>query len=74
MAFNFTDDPIADYDRYLEEQEEQLNNLPLCECCGQPIQQEEAVYYNDQWCCEDCEDEFWRTIREDFLEKVNAYD
>ena len=49
MAFYRTDDPLYDFDRYDAEQESRLEELPICECCGKPIQQERAVYYNDQW-------------------------
>lgn len=52
------------------EQEAGLDNLPLCECCNQPIQQEKAVYYNDQWFCEDCEDEAWAATKFDFMEST----
>lgn len=68
----FTDNPVADAERYAAEQEEELEKLPICECCGEPIHQEKAIYYNDQWCCEDCEHDFWQNIRDDFLESVNA--
>lgn len=68
----YSDEPVLDAMRHDAEQEEKLNRLPLCECCGEPIQQEKAMYYCDQWCCEDCEDTFWLSIREDFLEKVDA--
>lgn len=68
----WTDDPVVDAERHDSDQEEKLKMLPLCECCGNPIQQEKAVYYNDQWCCEDCEEIFWLGIREDFLESVTA--
>lgn len=67
----FTDDPIRDFLRYDAEQEEKLANLPECTICGNPIQQEKAVYYNDQWCCEKCESDFWQGIRDDFLENVD---
>lgn len=66
----FTDNPVADAERYAAEQEEELEKLPICECCGEPIQQEKAIYYNDQWCCEDCEYDFWSNIRQDFLEDI----
>lgn len=66
----WTDDPVLDAERYFEQQDERLNVLPVCEVCGEPIQQEKAVYYNDQWCCEDCESDFWNDIRSDFLESV----
>lgn len=68
----FTDDPIADFERNEAEKEEWLMKLPTCSCCGEPIQQEKAVYYNDQWCCKDCESDFWQDIREDFLESVDV--
>lgn len=70
----WTDDPIADFDRWQAEQEEELEKLPICECCGQPIQQEYAVYYNNQWCCEDCESDFWNDIRDDFTVRVDEDD
>lgn len=71
MAFYRTDDPLYDFDRYDAEQESRIEELPICECCGNPIQQERAVYYNDQWCCEECEHDFWQDIREDFLERTD---
>ena len=67
----YTDDPTADFEVYDAEQERKLDKLPVCECCGEPIQQEKAIYYNDQWCCEDCEREFWQSIRDDFLERID---
>lgn len=71
LLMYYTDNPVMDAERHMQDQDEQLEKLPVCECCGEPIQQEKAVYYNDQWCCEDCEDEFWRSIREDFLERTD---
>lgn len=69
-----TDDPIADAERYAAEQDRRLDKLPVCECCGKSIQQERAVYYNNQWCCEECEYDFWHDIRDDFLEGVDVND
>lgn len=48
----------------------QIDELPLCEVCGQPIMQGEAIYYNDCWYCEECENEAWAVIRGDFLEST----
>lgn len=68
---------IDNYDLFLmheraqaAELEADLDECPVCECCGEPIQQDQAIYYNDQWCCEDCEDVFWKGIRFDFLEST----
>lgn len=66
----FTGDPSGDYARYDAEMEDRLKMLPVCDCCGEHIQQEKAIYYNGQWCCEECESDFWQDIREDFLESV----
>ncbi len=66
----WTNDPVADFERYDAEQERKLARLPLCSCCKEPIQQEKAVWYNDQWCCEECESDFWQNIRKDFLENT----
>lgn len=68
----YTDDPLSDFTRYDTDQERRLDKLPVCACCGEAIQQEKAVYYNDQWCCEDCESDFWQDIRDDFLERIDA--
>lgn len=58
------------WEQHDNEQEKQLEKLPVCDKCKLPIQQEKAIYYNDQWICEECESDFWDEIREDFLEVV----
>ena len=50
----FTDDPIADYNRWSREQEEQLKKLPKCHVCGEPIQDDYAVCIDDNWYCDNC--------------------
>ena len=52
------------------EQEAWLETLPVCKCCGHPIQQEEAVCIDGDWYCEYCEDEAWERLRKDFLENI----
>lgn len=69
-----TNDPIHDFLIRDAEQEEAASRLPECSCCGSTIYESHAIYYNGQWCCENCEYEFWQDIRDDFLEKVDAYD
>lgn len=74
------------WERHDREQEKWLDSLPVCDKCKRPIQQDKAVYYNDQWICEDCEEEFaeeikdelfeelfdrfWSELRKDYLERV----
>ena len=49
------------WDAHDREMERKLENLPLCECCGNPIQQDTAVRINGDCYCDDCLDE----MRED---------
>lgn len=56
----WADDPAADFDRYDSDQSEELENLPTCSCCEEPIQQETAVYINDEWICDGCIEEYYR--------------
>lgn len=56
-----TDDPIKDAMRYDWEQEEKINKLPICEECGEHIQDE--GYYEINGCCyhKQClYDNYWR--------------
>ena len=66
----YTNDPLRDFENYDADQEERVQKLPRCECCGDNIQQRKAVCYDGRWSCEYCEEEFWQSIREDFLETV----
>lgn len=52
------------------EHAKRLARLPKCKCCGQPIQQEQAVRIEGDYYCEDDEDEAWERLRKDYLEDV----
>lgn len=46
-----------DADKYFDEQEERLNKRPVCECCGNHIQDEGAALIPDYgFLCTDCFD------------------
>ena len=49
-----TDDPVADFERHDREQARKLAKLPICERCGNAIQQERAVCIEGFWYCDDC--------------------
>lgn len=66
-----TDDPIADYDRYCEEVDRMQKELPQCECCGERITETKAVCIEGRWFCEDCEDEAWELVRDDYLKETH---
>ena len=52
--------------------EKWLQSRPICCICGDHIQEEKAIYYNDEWCHKDseCSRTFWDNIMEDFLDDV----
>lgn len=58
----YTDDPLMDYSRYEADQERQLEQLPVCEDCGEHIQDETAFYINGEWICESCMDSYRREV------------
>lgn len=62
-----TDDPLADFDRYDRQQEEWLNSLPVCDCCGEPIQDEYCYEINGDLICEDCLDMHFRKAVDDII-------
>ena len=48
---------VDNYDLWEEhdnEMQRKLENLPVCECCGEPIQQDTAVRIDGFWYCDDC--------------------
>lgn len=63
----WTDDPCADYLRYDAEQQAKLDKLPKCSECGQPIQDEEAYYINDEWICQECLDDNYKRWVDDYI-------
>jgi formylmethanofuran dehydrogenase subunit E len=58
----YSDNPIADFDRWDAEQNKQLENLPVCADCDNPIQDDSAYYINGEWICEDCMDSYKRVV------------
>ena len=63
----YSDDPIADFNRYEADQEEQLDKLPKCDICGEPIQ-DDYLYdiYGDIF-CEECLNDKFRKNTEDYI-------
>ena len=50
----YTDDPVADWDRYCADQERELEKLPKCEICGEPITDEYLYDIDGDLVCEEC--------------------
>lgn len=61
----WTDDPLADFDRWDAEQTAALERLPRCCECYEPIQDEVAYYINGEWVCEACMDTYRRVVEPD---------
>ena len=61
----FTDDPVRDWDRKCEEEDEWLAKLPVCDDCGEHIQ--DGYYYSiaGEIVCPDCIDNYRKTIYDD---------
>lgn len=65
-SYNITDDPISDFDRYEEEQQEWLEKRPVCIECGEHIKDEEAYYIEGEFICEECIKGFKKFV-DDFI-------
>lgn len=50
----YTDDPAADAERYMADLDKKLERRPVCDCCGEHIQDDFALHYNGVWLCESC--------------------
>ena len=50
----YSDDPVRDAERYADRQEEQLSHLPICEVCQEPIQDEMAFNFGNEWVHREC--------------------
>ena len=57
-----TDNPDLDFLRYDSDQQDELDKLPKCWNCEEPIQQEDAVCIDGDWICDRCLTEFRRDI------------
>lgn len=62
-----TDDPIADFARHEAEQASQLERLPVCDYCNEPIQDD--VYFDMDGCllCEECLNKYHKKNTYDYI-------
>jgi formylmethanofuran dehydrogenase subunit E len=63
-----TDDPIADYDRYCAEQQRELDKLPKCCECHEPIQSSACYEFNGELICPQCLVDNHRKRTDDYIE------
>jgi formylmethanofuran dehydrogenase subunit E len=63
-----TGDPHADFDAWEAEQQAELDKLPKCDYCGEPIVGFYLYDINDELLCEDCLNEHFRKRTDDYIE------
>ena len=63
----FTDNPVADAERYMAEQERELQKLPKCSECGEPIMDDYFYKIGEELYCQDCMDNRFVVWTEDYM-------
>lgn len=63
-----TDDPVSDFDNYDAECEEELERLPMCEACGERIQDDYLYDIDGYILCEECMNDIYRHSTENYME------
>lgn len=64
----FTDDPVADFCRFDAERQRELDMLPRCSECGEPIMTDELYEINDELICPDCMENNHRKLVDDYCD------
>lgn len=63
MSYQYTDDPVADFGAWDEEQTRKEAKLPVCDYCNEAIQDDYYYYINGEIICEKClDDNFKRDV------------
>lgn len=62
-----TDDPNADFNRWDNDQQKQLDRLPKCAECGEPIQEEECYEIEGEIICPQCLKDNHRKWTSDYI-------
>ena len=65
----YSDDPVADADRYDAEQQRMIDKLPKCDYCGEPIMDDYFYNIDGTFICEECLKTEFRKNTEDFIEE-----
>lgn len=62
MSYFRCGDPLDDFERLDREQTRLLEALPVCDICGEPIQEDHYYQINEENICPECLDHFkkWR--------------
>ena len=63
-----TDNPLADFASWDAEQTAQLERLPVCADCGEPMQDDHYYLINDEVICPDCLESGYRKDIDEYIE------
>lgn len=63
----WTNDPISDAGRYAAEQEREMEKLPRCEYCDEPIDGDFYYEINDEVICQNCLNSHFRKDVDDYV-------
>lgn len=58
----YVPDPLDYWLEHDQQREEALKKLPVCECCGEPIQEEYCYVINNDYICESCMEENKKSV------------
>lgn len=68
MSYGRMSDPIDDYNAYSAHQQSELDKLPKCENCGEPIQDERLCDFDGTIYCLGCVNDNFVKYTEDYIE------
>ena len=63
-----TDDPERDFLKHDAEQQKQLEKLPRCSECDEPIQSEKCYEFNGELICPECLENYHEKETEDYVD------
>jgi formylmethanofuran dehydrogenase subunit E len=63
-------DNYDQWEAHDREKEEDLAELPVCEICGEPIQDEHLYLINDEFVCHECLVRDFRKNTDDYIKKI----
>lgn len=65
--FFYSDDPVRDAERYMEEMDRRLVRFPVCCECDEPIQDEHCYEFDGEYICPSCLEAYHRKRTEDCI-------
>ena len=67
MAWFYSDDPVADAERYQAALDKEEEALPRCSICDEPVKDDYFYLINDEVVCPDCLEYHYRKEVNDYI-------